>query len=366
MSGATTFGAGITVGPGVRLGLPPPTVPTLDITSHNFPLNDPNGSITFNITSDGGSTIIETGVIFGLTGQTIYASSTDTCIGSSSTAERTAIRDGGCPGPYTTGLTGSQTISFNAVEFVYHGDTIDVLAYAVNSSGVAYSPTVLSWTPGICLAEGTLITLADGTSKVIENIEMYDSLRVWDFDLGQLSSARPLWIKQTETTTRYNLLTFSDGSTLKTIEQHRIFNKQAGAFTYPMTDATPIGTITVNVHGDEVVLVDKCIMIDTVNYYNVITQHHLNLYANGILTSMRYNNAYPIANMKFVKDNRRLRPAEEFRQSGIADRWITGLRLPEQTIPLVDIKRYCNRLEYKEANAVISAELQHNTNKIGV
>jgi hypothetical protein len=348
---------GIDIGGGISIGATPATVPVLDITSHNFPLNNPAGSITFNITSDGGSTILETGVIFGLTGQTIYASSTDTCIGSSSTAERTAIRDGGCPGPYTTGLTGSQTVSFNAIEFVYHGDTIDVLAYAVNSSGVAYSPTVLSWTPGICLAEGTLITMADGTAKAIEDVVMSDTLQVWDFDLGQSAAAQPLWIKQAETTTQYNLLTFSDGSTLKTIEQHRIFNKQAGAFTYPMTDATPIGTVTVNVHGDEVVLVDKCIMIDTVNYYNVITQHHLNLYADGILTSMRYNNAYPIADMKFVKDHRRLRSTTEFSQAGIADRWIIGLRLPEQTIPVADIKRYCDRLEYKEANAAISAEI---------
>lgn len=364
--------SGINVGPGWGIdggwGIGPvsaPTVPVLDITAHNFPLNDPAGSITFNITSDGGSTVLETGVIFGLPGQTTYAISVDTCTGSSTTAERTAIRDsGGCPNPYTTGLTGSQTIEFYANEFVF--ESIDVLAYAVNSTGVAYSPTVLSWTPGICLAEGTLITLANGTAKAIEDIIMSDVLRVWDFDLGVSAVAKPLWIKKQQTTTQYNLLTFSDGSTLKTIEQHRIFNKQAGAFTYPMTDATPIGTITVNVHGQEVVLVDKCIMIDTVNYYNVITEHHLNLYADGILTSMRYNNAYAIADMKFVKDGRTLRSAEEFSQAGIADRWIVGLRLPEQTIPVADIKRYCDRLEHNETNAIISAELQHNTNKVGI
>jgi hypothetical protein len=365
MVAPTTIGAGWTVGPGWTIGpaSAPPTVPVLDITAHNFPLNDPAGSITFNITSDGGSTVLETGVIFGLPGQTTYAISVDTCTGSSSTAERTAIRDGGCPGPYTTGLTGSQTINFSANEFI--SESIDVLAYAVNSVGVAYSPTVLTWTPGICLAEGTLITLANGTAKAIEDIIMSDTLRVWDFDLGVSAVAKPLWIKKQETTTQYNLLTFSDGSTLKTIEQHRIFNKQAGAFTYPMTDATPIGTITVNVHGEEIVLVDKCVMIDTVNYYNVITKHHLNLYADSILTSMRYNNAYAIADMKFVKDGRALRSAEEFRQAGIADRWITGLRLSEQIIPIADIKRYCNRLEYKEANTAISIQLQHNTNKVG-
>ena len=325
-------------------------VPTLDITAHDFPGFNPNGSITFNITDAGTAPVLETGVIFGLPGQTTYATSVDTCTGSSSTAERTAIRVD-CGTPPTEGLTGSQTVSFNA--YMFDNETINVVAYARNALGVAYSPTVLSWTPTICLAEGTLITLADGTTKAIEDIAMTDSLRVWDFDLGQPAEAKPLWIKQTESTTQYNLLTFSDGTTLKTINQHRIFNKEAGAFTYPMTAATPVGTTTVNVAGEEVTLVDKCIIVDTVNYYNVITNHHLNLYADGILTSMRYNNIYPIADMRFVKDDRVLRDANEF--AGIDQRWITGLRLSEQTMPLADIKQYVKRLEYRES-AVNSKE----------
>ena len=358
------FGGGIEMGGGINVGpVSAPTVPVLDITAHIF--GQPYASITFDITSDGGSPIIEAGVIWGLPGQTTYAISVDSCVTTSTTAERKAVRAGdNCGNPILTGITGSETVVFYASEFLY--ESINAVAYAINSVGISYSPTVLTWVPTICLAEGTLITMADGTAKAIEDIIMSDVLRVWDFDLGVSAVAKPLWIKKQETTTQYNLLTFSDGSTLKTIEQHRIFNKQAGAFTYPMTNATPIGTITVNVHGQEVVLVDKCIMIDTVNYYNVITEHHLNLYADGILTSMRYNNAYAIADMKFVKDGRTLRSVAEFSQAGIADRWIVGLRLPEQTIPVADIKRYCDRLEHNETNAVISAELQHNTNKIGV
>jgi hypothetical protein len=41
-----------------------------------------------------------------------------------------------------------------------------------------------------------------------------------------------------------------------------------------------------------------------VEFYNIITDYHMNLFANGILTSCRYNNLYPIQNMKFVKDDR--------------------------------------------------------------
>jgi len=338
--------------PSTGVGVDTVSIPTLDITAHNFPLGNPSGQITFDITNTGNSTILEAGVIFGLPGQTTYSLSEDTCVGYSSTAERTAIRAGNnCSNPPTTGLTGSQTVNFNANEFVT--EDINVLAYARNAAGVAYSPTVLTWHPTICLAEGTLITLADGSTKAIENIAMNDSIRVWDFDTAAATSATPLWIKRQESTTQYNLIKFSDGSELKTVSQHRIFNKEAGAFTYPMTDATPIGTTTVRADGAEVTVVSKKVVYERVNYYNVVTAGgYMNLYANGILTSLRFNNIYPIADMRYTKDGRALRPTTEFSAAGISDRWIAGLRLPEQTTALDELKKYIARMERNEKTAI--------------
>jgi len=342
ITGGTKITGGITFRSALAL-----TLPALDITGHTF--GQPFADVTFDITSDGGSPIIEAGVIWGLPGQTTYAISVDSCVTTSTTAERKAVRfQDNCGNPILTGITGSQTVGFNASEFLY--ESINAVAYAINSVGISYSPTVLTWVPTICLAEGTLITLANGTSKVIENIKMSDSLKVWDFDNGVFATAKPLWIKQKETTSKYNLLTFSDGSTLKTIEQHRIFNKQAGAFTYPMTNDTPIGTITMNEYNQEVTLIDKTVVNETVNYYNVITNYYMNLYANGILTSMRFNNVYHIDEMKFVKDNRILRSLIEF--SDIDSRWINGLRLCEQQQPIEIINRYVARLENTELKEI--------------
>ena len=323
-------------------------VPTLAITSANFSGSSPNGQLYFNITSDGGSEILETGVVWGLPGNDNYTDSIDVCDGSSSTAQRKAIRaDDSCGNPYITGLIGSQSINFSP-NYNFYNELINVRAYARNEAGVAYSPTTLTWTPTICLAEGTLITLADDITKAIEAVTMSDLIKVWDFDTATATSATPLWIKRKESTIQYNLIKFSDGSELKTIGQHRIFNKEAGAFTYPMTDATPVGTTTVTANGTEVTVVSKQVVYDSVNYYNVITSGgHLNMYANGILTSMRYNNIYPIADMQYVKDSRVLRNRSEF--AGIADRWIDGLRLPEQTIDIKQILKYVERLEKNEA-----------------
>ncbi len=223
--------------------------------------------------------------------------------------------------------------------------------YIITTDGVIHSLAGLSpsftFTPGICLAEGTRVKLSNNQYKNIEDVDYSDNLLVWDFDLGVFSSAFPLWIKRKESISKYNLLKFSDGSELKTISQHRIFNKEVGKFTYPMTDETPIGTTTFNSDGREIKLISREVIKERVNYYNVITKNHLNIFANDILTSCRYNNIYPIENMKFIKDGRSIRDRSEF---NISDDFYNGLRIGEQIFDTKEIQRYVDRLEYRSKN----------------
>src|ERR1044072_9003283 len=121
-----------------------------------------------------------------------------------------------------------------------------VMAYATNASGTAYSAPAFGISFELCLAAGTSIALSDGTYKAIEHITYDDLLLVWDFDRGCYAESYPLWIKAETMAPQANHLRFSDDSVLYTINQHRIFNKQAGKFTHPMTDDTPLGTITSN------------------------------------------------------------------------------------------------------------------------
>lgn len=184
-----------------------------------------------------------------------------------------------------------------------------------------------SWiTP--CLVAGTLVTLENGTKKKIEDLTYEDNLLVWDFDNACMASAKPLWLQKEQKAERYNLLKFSDGNILKTINQHRILNIEKGKFTYPMTDETPIGTTTLNDKGEKVKLVSKEIIEEKVTYYNLITKYHMNAFTGGILTSCRFSNLYPIKDMKYVKDNRKLVGPEEY--SNIPKEYYEGLRLAEQ------------------------------------
>ena len=180
----------------------------------------------------------------------------------------------------------------------------------------------------VCFTADTPIMLADGTCKRADEITYDDELLVWDFDNGCFAKSKPLWLKQAQIAQEYNYLRFSDGSVLKTISQHRIFNREAGKFTYPMTDETPIGTHTLNAKGEWVTLVEKRVVQEEVVYYNIITDYHMNCFAGNVLTSCRFNNLYPIQDLKFVKDNRELVPYSEYAE--LPRKWYDGLRLAEQ------------------------------------
>ena len=180
-----------------------------------------------------------------------------------------------------------------------------------------------------CFVEGTEIILTDRTMKKIEDITYEDELLVWDFDNGCFATAKPLFISKGQTTTEYNYIKFKDGTELKTVVDHRIFNMELQKFTYTMDEEnTPIGTTVFKEDGTTTKLIERKVVKEKVNYYNVITDYHMNLFANGILTSLRLNNLYEIKDMKFVKDNRKLTSREEFKN--IPDKYFYGLRLAEQ------------------------------------
>jgi len=250
---------------------------------------------------------------------------------------------------------GDNTLAIPQLQYQLWSQVVSIRAYFIDSNSVTHYAEVSDmWeTPyGPCLVAGTLMSLSNGTQKKIEDVTYDDVLSVWNFDLGELSEARPLWVKSKQTAADYTLVKFSDGTELKTVGHH-LFNKQAGEFTRITTDDTPVGTITVNEQGEEITIVSKELIKDTVDYYNIWTQYHLNAYANGVLTGNRYCNIYPVVNMKYVKDDRALRSAEEF--VSIDSKYIAGMRLQEQTFDLAFIQTMVDRMELLDSKAVATA-----------
>lgn len=167
-----------------------------------------------------------------------------------------------------------------------------------------------------CLIKGTLITLADGSKKPVEDITYDDELLVWNFYKGCFDKAKPRWIKIAQTANVYNKLTFDNGVTLGLVGEggtqgyHRIFNEQARLFTHTGVPETPVGTITFAEDCTKPTLVKQELVHEEVEFYNVITETHFNLFANGILTSCKNSNKYYIENMKYVTDKELMTDAE--------------------------------------------------------
>ena len=195
-----------------------------------------------------------------------------------------------------------------------------------------------------CFVAGTEITLADGSKKAIENITYEDELRVWDFDRGVQTSAKPLWIKLPQTSSIYNHARFADGTELKTLNAekgHKVFCSDTNQFE-------PVGLLK---YGATVVKASNTTTLVSseqvrppapVVYYNIITDYHMNVYANDVLTSTAFNNnIYPIKDMKFEKVTRIPRT-----YTGIPEYFIKGLRLAENiTHDLPNMTRFLQSLD---------------------
>ena len=224
--------------------------------------------------------------------------------------------------------------SFHNVRF----DIDDLTCWCVNDGACIYNPECL-----YCFVAGTEITLADGSKKAIENITYEDELRVWDFDRGVQTSAKPLWIKLPQTGLIYNHARFADGTELKTMNAEkgeRVFCSDTNQFE--SVGLLKYGATVVKASNTTTLVSSEQVRPPApVVYYNIITDYHMNMYANDVLTSTSFNNLYPIKDMKFEKIARIPRT-----YTGIPEYFIKGLRLAEN-IPhnLSIMTRYLQSLD---------------------
>lgn len=179
-----------------------------------------------------------------------------------------------------------------------------------------------------CYLKGTKILLVNKKTKTIENITYNDELLVWDFDNARYTAAKPLWIKKVQVASEYYDCLFSDGTNLKLVggrgHAHRIFCVETNRFEYA-NDC--VGKMIMSQNGP--VRMESCeIKEEEVEFYNIITDYHMNLYANGILSSTGLSNIYPIEDMKYVIEKRELIPIEAF--DNCSEKYYYGLRLGEQ------------------------------------
>lgn len=151
----------------------------------------------------------------------------------------------------------------------------------VSGPGEAY---IDRWT---CLTGDTLITLADGTKKRIDELTLQDKVLAIDPETGEFVVDEITYTDSTEhkTFSEYDKWTFSDGTIVKTVHRHRFYNVEKQAMVY--MDKWNIGEHAVNQNGEHIALVSHENVKEEVRHYTIFTKHQ-NYFANGLLSGNRH------------------------------------------------------------------------------
>ncbi|MCR5151334.1 MAG: SipW-dependent-type signal peptide-containing protein [Clostridiales bacterium] len=140
-----------------------------------------------------------------------------------------------------------------------------------------------------CVVKGTMVTMADGSKKPVENIKQGDMLLVWDFDRGEFS-ASPVVFNDAEEENNYEVitLTFSDGTQVGVVSEHGFFDATLGKYVYLDENAANyIGHEFIKAQGNKQVkvkLTDVKISDQVISVYSPVTFSSLCLYTNDMLS----------------------------------------------------------------------------------
>ena len=140
-----------------------------------------------------------------------------------------------------------------------------------------------------CVAEGTMVTLADGTEVAVENLSGNEQLLVWNMETGNFDSAPIAFVDSDSSAYRKIVhLYFEDGTELRIVDEHALWCFDLNEYVYLDENASEyIGKYfnkkTTNGYT-QVRLVDVEIYEEIVRTYSPITEGHLCYYVNGLLS----------------------------------------------------------------------------------
>ncbi len=149
---------------------------------------------------------------------------------------------------------------------------------------------------GTCLVEGTLITLADGTQKKVEDITENDTLLVFNHYTGKYDYAKVLFndhVTQSAQNYRIINLYFSNNKVVRVVYEHGFFDLDENKYVYITEDnyrdyighrfysATWNGTT----YTDNIVTLNKATITEEyVKVYSPVTEYHMNYFTEDMLS----------------------------------------------------------------------------------
>ncbi|MBR4765278.1 MAG: hypothetical protein IK085_00780, partial [Clostridia bacterium] len=172
------------------------------------------------------------------------------------------------------------------VKFFYVANDGDTYNYYIK-----YHYNKTTYKSSTCFTEGTMITMADGTQKAIEDVSPADRILAWDFFTGSYTASDiALLVDHGRESYEIVNLTFSDGTKLRIIGDHGLFDYDANKFVYLTAENCQrfIGRRFVQYQNENsyaiVTLTKTKVTTEKVHAYSITSAGTMNAFANGLLT----------------------------------------------------------------------------------
>ena len=146
-----------------------------------------------------------------------------------------------------------------------------------------------------CLVEGTLITMADGTQKPVEDLKVGDMIMVFNHVTGKFEAMPLIFNTHADENEAQDYevlyLQFSDGKELKIVQSHGLFDMTLMQYVYINYDNYQdyIGhefyAMSSDGTGEKVELIDAFVKNEKVRIFCPVTYFHMNSFANGLLNT---------------------------------------------------------------------------------
>ena len=147
-----------------------------------------------------------------------------------------------------------------------------------------------------CLAEGTLITLADGTQKKVEDITADDLLLTFNHETGEFELRNLIYVHHMgEVAANHQVLNlrFSNGEILRIVASHGLFDLTLNDYVYISISNVDqyigheffaVDYDGVNIKNEHIVLEEAYVTEEIVKVYSPVSVYNLNCFASGFLT----------------------------------------------------------------------------------
>lgn len=166
-----------------------------------------------------------------------------------------------------------------------YSSTGNTYTLTINSSDV----TITVSSSSSCLVEGTLISMADGTYKKVEDLKVGDLVKVFNHETGKIDNS-PIIVNvhESETSRLISIinLVFDNNQITRISFEHGFFDVDLNKYIYINNQNynSMIGHRFYTIDGSIITLIDAYITEEYVKVFSPVTYKHLNIFANDLLS----------------------------------------------------------------------------------